>query len=291
MPLTLLNKRRRKVALSILGIAAFYLGGCFLLAQRLVYPPREVMPVPPGFTEQKLADGTTVWTKLAVGKPKPVVFVFAHGFRGKMTQWTQTMQDVAKDGYSSVTMAMPGHDDSPYPGVGFGPVEAAVIIRAAHWAKRMHPNSKVVLVGVSLGGAACWLAVGKDPRCADGVVTESAFARLDGAVHNWLSKGLGSVGPVLLSPVQMVAASMAKVSVNGVNPIDGAVRWRGKPAAIIHAINDPTVLPINGQMLATAVRCKVVEIPAAHACCYFGDAPRFRAELYRVADETQGRTR
>lgn len=218
-------------------------------------------------------------------KPK-AVFVFVHGLGGNMKHWTDAMSSLAGKGYASITVAMPGHDDSPYERVGFGPLESTVVHDAAREARTRWPGAKVVLVGVSLGGSACWLAVQRDPTCADGVVSESAFARLEPAVDGWFSR-MGSLGQILFAPTRWMATRMADVDPTQVNPVVSAQIFQG-PSAILHAENDKVIARSHGEELAKAVGAELQIISGcAHAQGYSSSPGRMEEAMLDVASRTE----
>lgn len=263
-----MDRRRRKVLISTTGVLlVLYLGASWSVAKRIV-SPRPGMPArPTSLSAETLSDGSTMWVQASGTQPK-AAFVFVHGLSGTMENWVGAMSSLAKQGYASATIAMPGHDDSPHEKVGFGPLESKVVILAAQAARKRWPGVKVVLVGVSLGGSACWLAVAKDPTCADGIVTESAFSRLDPAVDGWFSRRLGAIGPIVFAPTRWMATSMAGVNPSSVNPVEGGRTFKG-PCAVLHAENDKVIARFHGEELAKAAGVPLQIIPAcSHAQGY-----------------------
>lgn len=278
--------RRRRVLLGTIAVlSGLYLGGSWWSASRIV-SPRPGMPARPAeLVADALQDGSTIWIREAGAKPK-AAFVFVHGLGGDMQHWVGAMSSLADKGYASLTIAMPGHDDSPYGRVGFGPLESKVVLQAAQAARRRWPDAKVVLVGVSLGGSACWLAVQHDPTCANGVVTESAFARLEPAVDGWFSR-MGSLGQVLFAPTRWMARRMVDVDPAKVNPVEGARSFPG-PSAILHAENDGVIARFHGEELARAAGIELQIIPdCAHAQGYSWSPGRMEEAMLDVADRAQ----
>lgn len=281
------RRRRRRVLIGTLGVLlVLYLGASWSVAKRIV-SPRPGMPArPSSLTTEALADGSTMWVQESGAQPK-AAFVFVHGLAGNMEHWVGAMSSLAKQGYASVTIAMPGHDDSPHEKVGFGPLESKVVILASQAARKRWPGTKIVLVGVSLGGSACWLAVAKDPTCADGVVTESAFARLDPAVDGWFSRRLGSVGPIVFAPTRWIATGMAGVNPSAVNPVEGARAFKG-PCAVLHAEDDKVIARFHGEELAKAARVPLQILPDCSHAQGYGTCPE---QLERAMIDVASRCR
>lgn len=227
-----------------------------------------------------------MWVQESRAEPK-AAFVFVHGLAGNIEHWVGAMSNLANQGYASVTIAMPGHDDSPHEKVGFGPLESKVVILASQAARKRWPGVTVVLVGVSLGGSACWLAVAKDATCADGVVSESAFARLDPAVDGWFSRRLGSVGPIVFAPTRWIATGMAGVDPSSVNPVEGARVFKG-PSVVLHAENDKVIARFHGEELAKAAGVPLQIIPAcSHAQGYITCPKQLETAMIEVASRAR----
>jgi len=91
---------------------------------------------------------------------------------------------------------------------------------------------RVVLVGVSLGGASSWLATEKAPDLFDAIVTEGSFAHLDDVANNFFDRRLPG-GHIIFWPVKYFASKMARVNPSEVNPLEAAKKWH-RPGLVIH---------------------------------------------------------
>lgn len=277
------KRRWRRIAFVGGTLAAAYLGASLWLARRLVYPGPAQAVAPAGFTIERLDDRTPLWIRESDPRP-PVAFVFVHGLKGNAHQWVAAAEDLSRAGIPSVAPAMPGHAGSPHGAVGFGPHESRIVAATADWARRRWPGAKIVLCGVSMGGAACWLAAQRDPKVADAIVTESAFAHLDSAIDEWFSRGLGAFGPIAFAPTRWFANGMAGVAPASVNPVEGARAWRGRPCLVLHAGNDLLLSRKNGAQLADAAGVELRLIPgAAHAQGYATAPGPYKAWLIDFA--------
>ncbi len=125
--------------------------------------------------------------------------------------------------------------------------------------------ARVVLVGVSLGGASSWLATEKAPSLFDAIVTEGCFARLNDVSDNWFDRRIPE-GHILFWPVKRFAGEMAGVDPMTINPVEAAARWKGKPALVIHCQEDDLMKESYADDLAHASGAKEWIIPkAAHS--------------------------
>lgn len=273
--------KRKRIVWFGLGLLGAYTLGCFLLANRFVSPAGAKIECPDKLRVEQVDRNLTAWTSGEVSRA-PVVYIFAHGYRGNLLQWKRAMEDIAKDGNAGVTFPMPGHSNSSDSVCTLGPSEAKTIQKVSRWVRSKNPAARTVLVGVSMGGAACWLAVNNDPGIADAVITESAFARLSDAVDRWFSRSLPG-GQFFLAPVAWIASGKAGINIPSVNPLEGAQRWHGKKSIIIHPIDDATVPYGQGEMLALAAGTEVRLVDAPHSQGYELNHDRYLAWLREAA--------
>ncbi|HJP83630.1 MAG TPA: alpha/beta hydrolase, partial [Fimbriimonadaceae bacterium] len=150
---------------------------------------------------------------------------------------------------------------------GFGVSESETVLKAVAWC-RSNSDSKapIVLVGVSMGGAASWLAAAKSPDVT-AVVTEGTFAKLEPATKRWFNRKF-TAASVCLAPVFWFAQRISGVDPATVNPIEAAELWEGKPALVIHGELDQLFLTDEGQALAAASGAPLWVVKGAtHAHC------------------------
>ncbi len=249
--------------LFLLGLFLAYLLFCAHAARTYLRPMRETHPAPAEVVEAKV--GTIpVWAtpNLVAGHPSRVVFVLAHGYGGTRATWNGLLADLHKAGIDAVAPAMPGQDASPDETVGFGRKEARTILDCAHWA-RGKGAQRVVGLGISLGGAATWLASGEEPKALDGVITDASFALFTEAMDRMFSHRLPG-GAVLLKPVVVFARAMSGIDPASIRPIDAAQAWHGRPALIIQGTEDQLVVPSNGERLSEAAGCPLWLVEGAN---------------------------
>lgn len=260
--------RRRRVLTFLAVLFAGYLLLCLGLAKLYVSPYR--IPPPPlrSFTKTMLPDGEPVWAspRLLAGKPAGhTLYVMAHGYGGGIGHWSHVGKQLCEKGNEVVLTEFPAHGDSPDSISGFGPHEAQIVEAATRWARSRYPKPpRVVLVGVSMGGSACWLATAAHPELYDAVVTEGAFARLDETVDRWFGSRI-SGGAYVFRPVKWFAARMAGVDPLRVNPVEAAEKWKwkGKPALVVHCEDDTLMPRSNADRLAAASGAELWVIPKA----------------------------
>lgn len=256
--------RRALTFFSVLGCG--YLLVCLGLAKLYVSPPRTRPPALRLFKRTLLDDKEPIWVSpgLLAGKPKGnTLYVMVHGYGGGVGHWSDLGNELISRGYEVVLPELCAHGDSPDPCCGFGTKESQIIVDTTRWARSKYASPpRVVLVGVSMGGSAAWLATAKAPDLFDVIVTEGAFARLDDVVDNWFDARIPD-GHFIFWPVKSMAARMACIDPASVNPVEAAKLWHGKPALVVHCADDRLMKKTYAVDLAKASGAEMWIIPGA----------------------------
>jgi len=192
-------------------------------------------------------------------------------------------ENLDKRGFECVAPSMPGQDASPDATVGFGMEEAQMVVDTVKWVRQQYKASpKIVLYGLSMGGAAVWLASEMDPS-VDAVVSEGAYAKFDEAMNNWLNKQLPG-SSVYLKPMIWIASAEANINPSNIIPEAAAAKWR-KPALIVQGGRDKLIPMDHAERLAKAANCPLWIVPgAAHAECYSVAGGEFLDRLTALAN-------
>jgi len=290
MPSSPPKNRWRKLVIVSITVLTAYVGLCAFLARSYLHPRRDLNIMRPiSVKEVQIPSGkgnVPSWAspQLAAGNGKPIVFVLAYGYGGNREYWADAMDSLIKRGFECVAPSMPGQDASPDPTVGFGLKEATMVVDTVKWVRSKYKTQpKIVLWGLSMGGAAVWLASEQDPS-VDAVVSEGAYSRFDEAMNNWLNRKMPG-SSFYLRPMIWMASSEAKIDPSKIVPEDAAAKWR-KPALVIQGADDHLIPMHQAERLAAAAKCPLWVVPdAAHAECYEKAKEEF---LRRVSDLAHG---
>lgn len=270
---------------------------CAFLAYKYVHPDSFVPTTPHWLNDTVVptdAGDDPAWVTKGFGKGR-VLFVMAHGYGGTRSSWSDVMKHLHAAGFDCVAPAMPAQDASPDRSVGFGKKEAKVIADTVTWARKQYAKPpKVILMGVSMGGAASWLATDLVPD-VDGVVTEGAYARFDESMNQFFDR-MGSGVNTALKPVVWIARGLSKVDPSSIVPLDSATRWKGRPALVIQAENDTLILRSHAERLAKASGAELWIVKnATHASCSEVEPQEYVARLVKfangLADRSQSQVR
>lgn len=239
-------------------VFGIYCAICFALAQMYLHPPRieEVT----GEHDRPITIGKTPAWAIDANDPK-AVFVFVHGYGGSRQTWEELAFKLSQRGYTSIIPSMPAHGENPDPDVGFGLKESKIAAECAAYAREHHPGLPVIGVGISLGGAAVWLA----SENFDAVATEGTFPTMNQATDAFLDSAL-PWGHITFRPVKWIAEWRSGIPSNGIRPIDRIKKWKDKPVLVMHGTDD-RLFPIElGEEIAKALGTDLWRIKgASHA--------------------------
>jgi pimeloyl-ACP methyl ester carboxylesterase len=274
------KRRWRKVLYFGIGLLGAYGVGCYYLAAKYVRPGvSNVGPPPTGFLP---AVGINAWTSdLSHAK---AVFVLVHGYGGNQSRWADTGNALTSKGFGVVIPALPGHDSRTEETCGFAIKESQVVLDTAAWIREhAGEDTEIVLVGISMGGAACWLASERDPKI-HAVASEGAFARLEPATKRWFNAKVPGAS-TFLAPVIWFAKGMSGVDPATVNPVDAAAKWKGRPALVIHGDQDQLFATFDAEALAEASGADLWIVKGAtHAQCCNVDLKAYVDRLVKLAE-------
>ncbi len=284
----------------LIGYPLFFLTlhitGCLFLANVYLKPARRIPSTPQLLNDATVPTpygGDPAWVTPGLSVEHPtakVVFVMSHGYGGTRAAWRGIIEKIHEAGYEGIAPAMPGQDASPEPMVGFGLREAKTIVRTVQWVRGRYSagtQPKIILLGVSMGGAASWLASEQIPDQVDAVITEGAYARFDTAMDQWFDSAVPG-GSFLMRPVVFFARRIGGIDPSTIVPVNAAAKWK-KPALVIQGDLDTLILNTNAVQLSTAAACPLWHVRGAtHANCYLADEKGYMSHILAVAKQIGG---
>jgi fermentation-respiration switch protein FrsA (DUF1100 family) len=144
------------------------------------------------------------------------VIVLLHPYRGSRLAMLNRARLLYTEGYSVVMVDFQAHGESPGDRVTIGFLERHDVKAAVDFAKTLHPNEPIGVIGFSMGGAATLLA---SPLEVDAIVLESVYPDIATAVRNRVQAKLGTFAAL---PTQLLLMQMKPrmgISVSEMRPI------------------------------------------------------------------------
>jgi pimeloyl-ACP methyl ester carboxylesterase len=277
------KRRWRKVIYFLLGLALAYFAGCFYLASKYVRPGvANDGPIPNGFHE---SSNPNAWISNDLPKSKSV-FVLVHGYGGNQFGWRDVAKLLIDKDHGVVIPALPGHDNRLGETSGFAEKESTEVARTVDWIRaQASPGARIVLVGVSMGGAACWLATAKTSNI-DAIATEGCFARLEPATNRWFDRKAPGAS-IYLAPVIWFAKKLSGVDPSNINPVEAAHMWKGKPSLVIHGSDDQLFDIADAKSIAEQSGGELwIVHGAGHAHCSDVDCDAYIGRLVKLLNRT-----
>ena len=125
-----------------------------------------------------------------VADPDAPIILLLHGNGANRAQFQGHIGWLNRAGYAAMALDFRGHGESAAEGKSFGLFEARDAEAAVAWLRQNHPQSKIGVIGVSLGGAAALL--GDDgPLPVDAMVLKAVYPDIDRAIRNRAASLLG----------------------------------------------------------------------------------------------------
>lgn len=258
-----------------------------------------ISSIPKGFTLELVKDGEAtipVWYSSRVSIPARgslkhmniggASFILVHGYGGSPSDYQKLGETLS--GFGSVVIPhLPAHGFNAEETTGFGSTEADRLIAISKWLRgKVGKETKIVAVGLSMGGAAVWLASDRDPKAFDGIVTDGAFANLDEAADAYLDLKV-PMGSKVLWPVRRIASLMSGINPSDIVPSDAASRWGKRPAAVIQGSDDKMIALSHAERLSQACKAKLVIFEGSgHAECYENNPKKYLETIAEVANKT-----
>ncbi len=139
-------------------------------------------------------------------------------------------------GYSTLLVDLQATGETLGDRITFGWRESRDVVAAVGFLRKAAPETKIAVVGSSLGGAAALLAA---PELQlDGMVLEAVYPTIERATENRLRKYLGSAGTAFSRPLLWLMQKRLRLTAEQLRPIEH-VAALGCPVLIINGDADP----------------------------------------------------
>ena len=285
-PLVFANRRKRLLRSALVASLCLVVAGLvtsWLVASALVAPQQRAIGNPPSdlpavsFTVDSQS-GSVISGWHSRSKPSNGVVVLLHGIRGSRLSMLNRARMLRDIGYSTIMIDLQAHGESPGKQITVGHLERHDVRAAVEYARKQHPDERIGVIGVSLGGAAALLA---SPLNIDSLVLESVYPNIKDAINNRVSARLGPLSSIPSALLMIQLEPRLGVSPNELRPID-YIDNVGCPVFVVSGTADQhTTAAETRQMFATATEPKELWLVdgAAHADLFRTNPIQYRQRI------------
>lgn len=272
-----------------------YVGLLFCVAWLSVHPKRVPIFLSPGVfgtPQEEVEVLNPNGTKLAgwwlENVPDADVAIFCHGYMMNRSEFAPVAAYLHRCGLACLLMDFPAHGKSGGSRTGLGWAEKDDVKAAVGWVRAKRPSAKVVLIGSSMGAAACALAVGDEPTLADALVLDSAYSRLTDAVQGWWRFLGGPALAFVLKPTILLSALLIDFNPWRVDVARALAFCQDVPVLIAHGDEDNLAVPKDAERNCSAHKgiCRIVWFRGCgHSEGRLMEPQRYYAELLSFLQE------
>jgi fermentation-respiration switch protein FrsA (DUF1100 family) len=207
----------------------------------------------------------------ARNNPKGTMIV-CHGYRSNKEMFSGLV-DIFPD-YNFLLFDFRAHGQSGGDVTSIGVLEYRDVIAASKFVHQRVRNAysgqnhPVIILGVSMGGAAAIKATAHDSKLCDALIVDSAYADLREVVDSGFSRHSGLPRFPFLSIAELLLKGITGISMDQMRTVD-FVKNLTKPVLFIHACNDEYTLSHDSIRLYNETKSKHAKLwigpQAAHA--------------------------
>ncbi len=185
------------------------------------------------------AEGHTLEAWSIPGANDDILIILFHGYADSKDTLLLTAKQLNELGFSTLLVDFYGSGGSTGDRTTIGYMESRDVSKSFHYAKEKWPQSKVILHGYSMGGAALLRSIATDGITPDGVMLEATFDRMLSTVQNrFYSMGLPATP--LANLLVFWGGWQSGFNAFKHNPVDYA-QFVTAPSLVIHGQQDPRV--------------------------------------------------
>lgn len=193
------------------------------------------------------------WYVPAVETNAPTV-ILMHGVRGCRSDMIERSLWLHKQGYATLLFDFQAHGESSGERITFGYLESRDAQAAVKFIRSRSPNSKIGVIGVSMGGAAALLA--NQPLPVQAMVLESVYPNIIQATEDRIVMRLGSIGKILTPLLMCQLTFRLGITSDQLRPIDGAAKVTVPKLFIAGTEDRDTTITEAKEMFAAAAEPK-----------------------------------
>ena len=195
--------------------------------------------------------GSTLEAWYVPGKDERLIVLLFHGYAASKSTVLNAARVFHELGYGTLLVDFYGSGGSSGDETTLGVEEARDVAAAVGHARRRWPNRKIVLYGVSMGGAAVLRSIARENVNADGIIVEATF---DTLLNTGKSRfhAIGLPGSPFAELLLFWGSLQRRVNFFSHNPVDYA-RSVTCAALVLHGEKDARVPVEQARAIARAI--------------------------------------
>jgi alpha-beta hydrolase superfamily lysophospholipase len=197
------------------------------------------------------SNGATLEAWFVPGKDKRAIVALFHGYGASKSTLLTAAEAFYQLGYGPLLVDFYGSGGSSGSGTMLGVKEADDVVATVDYTRRTWPKRRIVLYGISMGGAALLRAVAVHGIKPDAIIIEATFDSLLNAGKNRF-RAMGLPGSPLAELLLFWGSVQNGFNLFAHNPIDYA-RGVSEPALILHGGDDRRATPEQARRIAYAM--------------------------------------
>lgn len=197
------------------------------------------------------ASGATLEAWFLPGINQRAIVALFHGYGASKSTLLSAAEVLHQLGYGALLVDFYGSGGSSGSGTTLGVKEADDITAVVEYARRTWPERRIVLYGISMGGAAVLRAIAANGVKADAIIIEATFDSLLNAGKNRF-RAMGLPGSPLAELLLFWGSVQNGFNLFAHNPVDYA-RSVNRPALILHGGDDQRATPEQARHMASAM--------------------------------------
>jgi alpha-beta hydrolase superfamily lysophospholipase len=196
-------------------------------------------------------DGATLETWFLPGENDRLIVALFHGYAASKSTLLTTAQAFHQLGYATLLVDFYGSGGSSGAGTTIGVKEADDVAATVEYIRRTWPGRKIILYGISMGGAAVLRAIAAHGVKPDAIIIEATFDRLINTGKNRF-RAIGLPGSPFAELLLFWGGVQNGFNAFAHNPVDYA-RAVKQPALILHGHQDARATIDQARSIAEAI--------------------------------------
>ncbi|MGH7797904.1 MAG: alpha/beta hydrolase [Candidatus Binatia bacterium] len=195
--------------------------------------------------------GSTLEAWFVPGKDERLIIALFHGYAASKSTLLSAARAFQQHGYGTLLVDFYGSGASSGSGTTIGVKEAGDVAATVEFVRRSWPERKVVLYGISMGGAAVLRSIAANGVTPDAIIIEATFDSLLNTAKNRF-RAMGLPGSPFAEMLLFWGSVQNGFNMFSHNPVDYA-RTVKHPALILHGEQDDRATLDQARRIALAM--------------------------------------